>query len=94
MKIAKSIFTLSLIAVSACSTAHKNVSLEQDLVPGWKLGYDHLDILSAALEQKDKPREYALHSVEDSMLTANMMIKPTRKTGAKAWIAKAVCQFP
>ena len=78
MRTAKFIFTLSLIAISACSTAHKNVSLEQELVPGWKLGYDHLDILSVAIDQKDEPREYALHSIEDPMLTANMIVKSWR----------------
>ncbi len=75
MKTAKFLFILSLIVIAACSTTHKKISVEQDIVPGWKLGYEHLDILVAAFEQKDAPRKYALHSVEDTMLTANMIVE-------------------
>ena len=75
MKTAKFFFILSLILIAACSTAHKKISVEQDIIPGWKLKYEHLDILGAAFEQKGEPRGYALHSVEDTMLTANMITR-------------------
>jgi hypothetical protein len=75
MKIVKFLFVLSLIAISACVSAPKKVSVEQALVPGWKLGYENLDVLSTAFDQKDEPGEYAVHSVDDPMLTANIIVK-------------------
>ena len=73
MKTARSLYVLLLIAASACTV--KNISMELDIVPDWKLGYEHLGILDTALEQKREPREYALHSVTDPTLTANMVIR-------------------
>jgi hypothetical protein len=75
MKIVRLFTVLLLIAMSACSTAHKEIVVKQDILPGWELGYEHLGILSVALDHKDEAREYALHSVGDSMLTANIIVK-------------------
>lgn len=75
MKSARILILLPLMAIFACASAHKNVPIEQDVIPGWKLGYEHLDILEAALEQEDEAREYALHSVDDPMLTASMIVR-------------------
>jgi len=75
MKSARLLVFLPLIAIFACASAHKNVSVEQDMIPGWKLGYEHLDILDAALELEKDVKEYALHSVEDPMLTASIIVR-------------------
>jgi len=75
MRTVRFLLALSLIAVCACATSNKETSVKQDLIPGWSLGYEHLGIISAALEQKDNPRKYALHSIEDSMLTASMIVE-------------------
>ena len=75
MKIIKYLLIIPLIAASACTALHKKVPVEQAIIPDWKLGYEHLDILSAAFDQKDGCREYALHSVEDPTLTANMIVR-------------------
>lgn len=73
MKTAKCLFILLHIVACACMT--RNIPIELDVVPDWKLGYKHLGILNAALEQKHVPREYALHSIADSSLTANMVVR-------------------
>lgn len=74
MKTARFLLVLSLIGVCAYAASNKEISVKQDLIPGWNLGYEHLGILSSALEQKDNPRKYALHSIEDPMLTASMIV--------------------
>jgi hypothetical protein len=53
MKSARLLIFLPLIAIYACATAHKNVPVEQDMIPDWRLGYEHLDILEAALEREN-----------------------------------------
>ena len=58
MKIVRLFAILLLIAMSACSTAHKEIVVKQDIIPGWKLGYEHLGVLSVALDHKDEVREY------------------------------------
>ncbi len=78
MKGIRFVVLLSLIAISACTTAHKNVSVKQVIIPGWRLGYEHLGILNAALDQRDEAREYAVHSVGDPVLTANLIAKTWR----------------
>lgn len=75
MKSAKLLVLLPLIAIFACASTHKNVSVEQDMIPGWKLGYEHLDILGAALELENNVKEYALRSVDDPMLTASIIVR-------------------
>jgi hypothetical protein len=75
MGIIRPLSILLLVAISACSASHREIAVEQDFVPGWKLGYENLDIMIAAFSQRESSREYALHSVEDPMLTANMIVK-------------------
>lgn len=78
MRMLKLVAFLPLLAMLACAAGHKNTAVERDIIPGWKLNYEHLGILNAAFDQRDTTRQYALHSVEDPMLTANMIITTWR----------------
>ena len=78
MKTMRLFIFLSLVAISACAVTQKKISVEQDFIPGWKLGYERLDIVGAALARKDEARQYAVHSVGDPILTANIIVKTWR----------------
>ena len=78
MKAIRFLIFLSLAAISACAVSEKKMSVEQDFIPGWKLGYERLDILGVALAQKDETRQYAMCSVGDPILTANMIVNTWR----------------
>ena len=78
MKVMRLFIFLSLVAISACTVTQKKISVEQDFIPGWKLGYEHLDIVGTALARKDEARQYAVHSVGDPILTANIIVKTWR----------------
>ena len=75
MKATRLLILLSLAAISACAVSQKEISVEPDFLPGWELGYEHLDIVGMALAQQDDARQYALHSVGDPILTANIIVK-------------------
>ncbi len=69
---------LLLAAISACAVTQKKTPVEQDFIPGWKLGYEHLDIVGVALAHQDEARQHAVHSVGDPILTANIIVKTWR----------------
>lgn len=74
MRYPKFLIPLLIIMMSACAITHKDAPVKRNIIPGWKLGYDYLKILDIALAQKDTPKSYALHSIDDPVLTANMIV--------------------
>ena len=78
MKTLRFLVFLSLALISACAVTQKETSVEQDFIPGWKLGYEHLDIVGAALARKDEARQYAIRAFNDPILAANIIVKTWR----------------